>query len=220
MASRDHRTEARHPAPRLYLVTPRIADPAGHMDALAGALGAADVAAVLLRLETADERTLINRTKTLAPIAQSRNAALLLDGHPNTAVLAGADGAHVTGVAAFRDALPALKPDRIVGCGGLHTRHDAMLVAEAGADYAMFGEADERGQRPSLDAVIERVAWWAEVFEIPCVAFAGSPAEIAPLTAAGADFVALGDWAFADARGPASAVAEAARQLAQAEAVE
>jgi thiamine-phosphate pyrophosphorylase len=220
MASREHRTETRRAAPRLYLVTPRIADPAGHAGALAGALGAAEIAAVLLRLDAADERTLINRAKTLASSVQERNAPLLLDGYPNLAVLAGADGAHVAGVEALRDALPALKPERIVGCGGLQTRHDAMLAAESGADYVMFGEPDERGERPALEAVVERVTWWAEVFEVPCVAFAANMAEIAPLAAAGADFVALGHWVFDEPSGPASLVAEAARQLAQMEAVE
>jgi thiamine-phosphate pyrophosphorylase len=220
MASREHRSEARRPGPRLYLLTPRIADPAGHTGALAGALGAAEIAAVLLRLEAADERTLINRAKTLASSVQDHNAALLLDGYPNLAVLAGADGAHVAGIDALREAFPALKPERIVGCGGLQTRHDAMLAAESDADYVMFGEPDEHAQRPSLEAIVERVTWWAEVFEVPCVAFAANMAEIAPLAAAGADFVALGHWVFDDPRGPASAVAEAAGQLAQAEAVE
>ena len=37
----------------------------------------------------------------------------------------------------------SLKPERIAGCGGLATRHDAMLAAEAGADYVMFGEPDD-----------------------------------------------------------------------------
>ena len=41
-----------------------------------------------------------------------------------------------------------------------------MLAAEAGADYVMFGEPDENGARPAFAAVEERVAWWAEVFEI------------------------------------------------------
>ena len=38
-----------------------------------------------------------------------------------------------------------LKPERIVGVGGLATRHDAMLAAEQGADYVMFGEPDQVG---------------------------------------------------------------------------
>ncbi len=83
----------------------------------------------------------------------------------------------------------------------------------------MFGEPDEDGRRPALDAIVERVAWWAEVFQVPCVAYAANAAEIAPLAAAGADFVALGEWVFADPRGCGSAVADAARQLALAEPV-
>ncbi len=106
---------------------------------------------------------------------------------------AGADGAHLNGIEAFLEAVPALKPDRIAGCGGIHSRHDAMLAAETGADYLMFGEPDAGGRRPTFDAILERVAWWAEVFEIPCVGFAGSLDEVGPLSAAGADFVAVGD---------------------------
>ena len=53
----------------------------------------------------------------------------------------------------------------------------------------MFGEPDD-GQRPSFEAIVERVDWWAEVFEIPCVGYAASSDEVGPLAAAGADFVA------------------------------
>ena len=67
-----------------------------------------------------------------------------------------------------------------------------MLAGEAGADYVMFGEPDAAGRRPAFDAVAKRVAWWAELFEIPCVGFAVGLDEVAPLAAAGADFVAVG----------------------------
>jgi thiamine-phosphate pyrophosphorylase len=130
---------------------------------------------------------------------------------------AGADGAHLTGIEAFKAALATLKPDRIAGCGGLGTRHDAMVAAEAGADYVMFGEPDAAGARPSLAAVADRLSWWAEVFEVPCVGFAASLQEVEPLAAAGADFVALGDCVFSDARGCATALADAARRLQVAE---
>jgi hypothetical protein len=42
---------------------------------------------------------------------------------------------------------------------------------------------------------------------------------VKPLVAAGADFVAVGDCIFADERGDAAAVADAARRLAAAETV-
>jgi thiamine-phosphate pyrophosphorylase len=217
MASRGKTAEPRRPAPRLYLVTPQ--DTAGLADTLVQALGAADVAAVLVRLPQADERGHVNQAKALAPTVQDKGAAFILDGHPDLAVRAGADGAHLTGIDALRDALATLKPARIAGCGGLETRHDAMLAAESGADYVMFGEPDAAGLRPSFEAILERVGWWAQVFEIPCVGFAASLDEVEALAQAGADFVAVGDFVFADERGCAAALADVARRLAVAETV-
>lgn len=211
MTSRPKNAEPR-PTPRLYLVTPPVADAGAFARRLAAALAAGDVAAVLLRFDGDDERTRINHAKQLAPVVQNAGAALLLDGQADLVARAGADGAHLSGIAAFSEALETLKPERIAGCGDLQTRHDAMLAAEQGADYVMFGEPDSDGHRPALDTIEERVAWWAEVFEAPCVAFAGAPEEVAVLAAAGADFVALGDWVWQSADA-AAAVAEAALHL-------
>ncbi len=216
MAPRPKHAEPR-PAPRLYLITPRVDDAPAFSPTLAAALTQGDVAAVLLRLSDADERTLINRAKALCPVAQETGAALLLDGHADLVARAGADGAHLTGIAEFTAAIERLKPERIAGAGGLTTRHDAMIAAETGADYVMFGEPDQSGARPSFDAIDERVTWWAQVFEIPCVAFAASADEIAPLVKAGAEFIALGDWLWREPRTVAATVADAARHLRQPE---
>jgi thiamine-phosphate pyrophosphorylase len=211
MASRPKQAAPR-PAPRLYLITPPLADPSGFTRQLTAALEG-DVAAVLLRLADIDERTLINCAKTLAPAVQSKDAALLLDGRPDLVARAGADGAHLTGLAAFSNAVADLKPERIVGAGGLVTRHDAMLVSEQGADYVMFGEPSAGGERPAKAAVEDRVAWWAEVFEIPCIGFAASVEDVAPLVAAGADFVALGDFLWRDPDSIATTMNAVARDL-------
>jgi thiamine-phosphate pyrophosphorylase len=214
------------PSPQLYLFTPLLGDAASFARDLDAALDAADIATVLLRLEPGDERTLINRAKTIAAIVQRRDIALLLDGYPEIVVHAGADGAHLTGIEALIAALGSLKPERIAGAGGLRSRHDAMLAAEAGADYAMFGEPPayppphpgkgrEEAGRPPFDALLERVTWWAELFQPPCIAYTASLDEVAPLAQAGADFVALGDWIWTHAQGPAAAVASAAASLAK-----
>jgi thiamine-phosphate pyrophosphorylase len=216
MASRPKHVEPR-PAPRFYLVTPRVADAQAFAASLASALASADVAAVLLRLAEADERTLINRAKTLAPMVQDKDAALLLDGHADLVARAGCDGAHLTGFAQFSEAIERLKPERIAGAGGLATRHDAMTAAELGADYVMFGEPDASGARPAFAAVEERVAWWAEVFEAPCVGYAAEAAEVERLVAAGADFVALGDWLWQDAAAIPARLADLAASLRVAE---
>lgn len=201
------------PAPRLYLATPVVDDPARIKASLADALAAADVAAVLLRLADGDPRTLLGRIKALAPVVQGANAALLLDGHPDLVARGGADGAHLTGIAAMQEALPGLKPDRIAGVGGLHTRHDAMVAGEAGADYVLFGEPDPRGQRPSVDAIAERLQWWAELFEPPCVGYAASRDEAGRFAASGADFVLVADMIWTDQAGPAAALADVAAAL-------
>ncbi len=199
--------------PRLYLVTPPVGDAQSLARELAAALAAGDVAAVLLRLEQSDERTLINRAKDIAAVVQRRDIALLIDGRADIAIRAGADGAHLTGIAALTAALGTLKPDRIASAGGLRSRHDAMLAAEAGADYVMFGEPDRDNLRPAFDTVLERLNWWAELFQCPCVGYAANLDEVGPLVQAGADFVALGDWIWTKA--PAAAVAAAASRLAQ-----
>jgi thiamine-phosphate pyrophosphorylase len=194
-------------------MTPPIADPSTFSEQLASALDAGDIAAVLLRLADADERTLINRVKTLAPSIQSKGAALLLDGRADLVARGGADGAHLGDVADFTAARATLKPERIAGVGGLASRHDAMLAAEQGADYVMFGEPDPTGKCPAFAAVEERVGWWAEVFEIPCVGYSESLETISPLVAAGADFVALGDAVWREPDSIAETIREAGRHL-------
>jgi thiamine-phosphate pyrophosphorylase len=204
MAPRPKQAEPR-PAPRLYLVTPHLSDTAAFAGELRAALSAADAAAVLMRLADADEAALSERIKTLAPVVQEAGAALLLDGHAELTLRSGADGAHLSGIDAFTAAREILKPDGIAGAGNLPSRHDVMLAAES-ADYLMFGDAQNHHR--DFAAVIERVGWAAEVFELPCVGFAASLDEIAPLVAAGADFIAL-DCLWNDPRGVTAALADA-----------
>jgi thiamine-phosphate pyrophosphorylase len=194
-------------------MTPPIADPSTFSDQLASALDAGDIAAVLLRLAEADERTLINRIKILAPPIQNKGTALLLDGRADLVARGGADGAHLSSIGDFVVALEMLKPERIAGAGGLASRHDAMLAAEQGADYVMFGEPDPIGKCPAFTAVEERIAWWAEVFEAPCVGYSDTVETIAPLVAAGADFIALGNAVWREPGSIAETIREAGRYL-------
>jgi thiamine-phosphate pyrophosphorylase len=200
-------------APRLYLVTPWIEDPSALTDSLASALGAADVAALLVRLREADERTLINRVKALAPLAQAKDVAVILDGFPEIVARGGADGLHARGSEALEAALRTLKPERIVGAGELVSRHDAMSAAEAGVDYVMFGEPDAQDRRPGFEAVLERVGWWAEVFEIPCVGYATTLDEVDQLVRAGAEFIALGEAVWNASEGPVAFLTEVSKLL-------
>lgn len=205
---------------RLYVVTPAVREPAAVVARLAAMFATGvDVAAVLVRLlPNFAERDAINAVKAIAPLAQRHGAAVLVEDRPDIVARAGADGAHLTGAAALQAAMGGLKPALIAGVGALRTRHDAMVAAEAGADYVMFGEPGTDGRPPPLDVTVERVGWWAEVFETPCVGYAARPDEVAPIAAAGADFVALGEAFLDDPRGADVALREAAALLATAEA--
>lgn len=201
-------------APRLYLIMPPVTDIAAAAPMLEEALEIADVACVLVRAPALEDAAVKRVLRALAAIAAAGDAALLLDGDPKLAARAGADGVHVRGAGEpLRDALDSLKPERIVGAGALASRDDAMEAGEAGADYVMFGEAYPDGAYPAFTDTLDRTEWWAEIFNVPCVAVAPGPAEIGPLAAAGADFVALGTWIWTDPRGLSVALREATAAL-------
>ena len=203
---------------RLYLITPPLsgADLDAFAPRFAEALGAGDVASALVRVAPGAEGDAKRIVQRLVELAAPRDVATLVENDARLVARVGADGAHINGVGAeLAEALASLHPARIVGAGSLRSRDDAMTAGEAGADYVMFGEPRRDGYTPPLAETVERTAWWAEIFQTPCVAFAGALAAVAPLTAAGADFVALGDaiWLAPSA---AAAMAEAQALVAKA----
>lgn len=209
------RPAPRRPPTRLYVATPAASDPTALAVQLSDVLAQIDVAAVLLRLAESDPRTMISSVKTVAAAVQANGTALLLDGHEGLVARGGADGAHCAGIDALQEALASLKPDRIAGVGRLTTRHDAMLAGEAGADYVLFGEPDRQGHRPSVEAIADRLNWWAELFEPPCVGFAASIDDASVFTAAGADFILVGDWIWRDPRGARLALMDVEQAIRQ-----
>lgn len=201
-------------APRLYLATPEVGDPADLARALPELIASADIAAVLVRFADADERSIIQRGKALAPAIQNASAAMLIADHFELVARIGADGAHLRDLAALNAALPILKPDRIAGAAGLESRHDAMLAGET-ADYVMFGEPPVKGPRPSTEAIVERLTWWAEVFEVPCAGYAATRDEALAFAATGAEFLLLDEFVWKDPRGPKPALMDVADAIGQ-----
>ncbi len=207
--------EPEKPVPGLYLLSPTLSDAGAFAPLLQAALEAADVACVLLNVGAADPGAAKKIIQTLAPLAQGRGAALLLDCEPRIVSRTGADGVHLrvsgeTLEPTIAEAIESLKPDHIVGVGGIRTRHDAMSAGEADIDYILFGEPAKDSWVAPFEERLEKVEWWSDIFNVPCVAYAGALAEVAQFAAAGADFIALGDAIWSDPRGPAAALREAA----------
>jgi thiamine-phosphate pyrophosphorylase len=189
-------TPRNSPGCSLYLITPLLSAVDGDAFAkvFAEVVEAASVACALVRLAPV---TQTDAKAIVAPLLRSAIAAdcaLLIENDGRLAHRLGADGVHVNGAGAdLVAAVEGVKPERIVGAGFLRTRDEAMTAGEMGADYVMFGEP-HRGT-PTIEprSLVERVGWWAEIFETPCVAYADTIAAAGALADAGADFVALGE---------------------------
>ena len=193
---------------RLYLVTPPVLAPARFRDRLAAALDGGDVAAVQLRLKGWSEEDLARAIDVLRPVAQSRGVAFLLNDQPGLAASTGCDGAHVG-----QADMPAKEARRALGelmlgvtCHG--SRDLAMEAGHAGADYVAFGAFfPSTTKEPPAMADAEILAWWSDLMELPCVAIGGiTPANCAPLVAAGADFLAVSAAVWEHPDGPGAAV--------------
>lgn len=194
---------------RLYLVTPPRLDPAAFRDPLAAALDAGDVACVQLRLKDAGDDDVRRAIDLLRPVVQSRDVAFILNDRPDLAASTGCDGVHVGQEdAPYAAARRAMGADAIVGVTCHASRHLAMEAGEAGADYVAFGAFFPTGTKETTHrADPEILSWWAEIFEIPCVAIGGiTPANCAPLVAAGADFLAVVSAVWDHPDGPAAGV--------------
>lgn len=205
-------TEALKNSTRLLLMTPPVRDAVAFAPLLEAACRIGDVAAVVLDLPASDEVKALSEVRIIASHLEGTGAVLMLADRPSLAEPAGVDGAHFTSLDELQTTRTKLAIGRLTGIGGLQSRHDAMVAAESGVDYVMFGEPDQSGKRPGFSALVERVSWWAEIFQIPCVAYAASLDEIAELADAHADFIALGD-AIWKAANPPEAVERAASLL-------
>ncbi len=196
---------------RLFLITPRVVDAATFAPKLEAALAAGDVASLLISPEGTTENELQAIAETLVPIAQKRDVAALVVGNSRVMGRARADGIHIeAGESALKEAIEALQPKSIVGAGNLRVRHEAMEAGEAGADYIFFGLLDLDESEEAHRKTIDLGAWWAELFEPPCVLLAGrSMDSVEACARTGADFVAVRAAIWDHPEGPAAAISEA-----------
>ncbi|MDP8916316.1 MAG: thiamine phosphate synthase [Pseudomonadota bacterium] len=208
------------PACRLYLLTPpRLEDLAGFTHDLARALDAGDVAALQIRLKDHSEAEIAAAVTLMAPLAQARGVAVILNDRPDLARDLGCDGVHIGQEdASYAEARRLLGPHRTVGVTCHDSLHLAMEAAEAGADYVAFGSVFPTGTKEAKTrAELDLIRGWSADMLVPCVAIGGITVDNArEVAAAGADFLAVsaGVWRHPD--GPAAAVAALNREIAEA----
>lgn len=194
---------------QLYLISPpAIGD--DFADQLRAALSGGGVAAFQLRLKGPDDHAIARAAEPLQRICGDHDVAFIVNDSIALAKRLGADGVHLgQSDGDPREARDALGHSTQIGVTCHDSRHLAMEAGEGGADYVAFGAfypttTKEVFHRPDPSIL----GWWSTLFEVPCVAIGGiTPANAAPLVAAGADFLAVLSAVWAHSEGPTAAVA-------------
>jgi thiamine-phosphate pyrophosphorylase len=178
---------------RLYLQFP-MHPSAQLVSRLTHAIASTDTASVLL---CSDSPQATDDSASLLARVQESGVACLVANDATLAARIGADGVHLAAdTTLYAEARKTLGAEASIGvyCG--FSRDDAMRLAESGADYVAFGP-EEEGDGDAIDQRTELIAWWSEIFVVPCVAWnVGNAEDAARCAARGADFVAppLGLW--------------------------
>ena len=180
---------------QLYLISPT--DVGGDFpQRLARALDAAPgvVTAFQFRVKGIDQHEAARLAAPLQDICAQRDVAFIVNDSVALAKRLKADGVHLGQQDGdVKEAREELGRAAQIGVTCHASRHLAMEAGEAGADYVAFGaffpsstKATEHRAEPEL------LAFWSELFEIPCVAIGGiTPDNCRPLVEAGADFLAV-----------------------------
>ena len=203
------------PGCRLYLITPpAIADLGAFARQLDETLAAGDVACFQIRLKDVGlkdggDDQIRAAVAALMPVCHAHDVAVILNDRPDLAAELGCDGVHVgPDDPPYAEARRIMGPNATVGVTARDSRHIAMDLADAGADYVAFGAFFPSSTKDAAtEADPEILEIWSETTNVPCVAIGGITVDnCAPLVAAGADFLAVsaGVWNYAE--GPAAAV--------------
>jgi thiamine-phosphate pyrophosphorylase len=194
---------------QIFLIAAPDVDAPACIRMLDEALAASPVAALLLPRGSRSEGSDKALVKAVAPRAQAAGVAVLIEGDPGLVRTLGVDGIHVEGgINEVRAATQALKPDYIVGAGGIASRHDAMSKGELGPDYIFFGPLS--GPRDPEQREMAR--WWAEIMEVPSVL--SDPAATAETaTSEGAEIIGLGESVWTASEGVTARLGAIARAL-------
>jgi len=205
---------------QLYLITPpAISDIPAFARDLTEALDAGPVAALQIRLKDVSDERISAITRVIAPLAQARGTAVLMNDHVHLVAPLDLDGVHVgQSDTPYKVARAQLGKDAMIGVTCHNSRHLAMEASEAGADYVAFGAFYPTSTKTVEHmAELETLNIWQESMETPCVAIGGITADnAAEVAAAGADFIALSGFVWSHPKGPAAAIRELLAAIASA----
>ncbi|WP_421782466.1 thiamine phosphate synthase [Kiloniella litopenaei] len=188
------------------------------------ALDGGGISCVLLSGTANTPATLEKAIEILRPVTQERDIAFLIEDDFQNAKALGCDGVHLNNADRYKEAREFLGADYIVGVDCGISRHDAILVGEAGADYVAFNnrrplpeieDPDVREFEEGGPKGLELLTWWQTMMTPPCVSMDDIPIEaIKSHAAAGADFIAIQTAIWNHTDNPTTAVTEVNEAIA------
>lgn len=197
---------------RVVLVVPAVADALPKVEA---ALAGGDIACLILSHGDLDDATFSRQAAAIVPVAQAQGVAVLIENDTQVMGRSDADGIFVSGdLSQLRDTIARFSPKRLVGYGGIRTRHVAMEAGEEKPDFLFFGrlDGDIRPQAHPKNLVMG--GWSAEVMQMSSIIMGGSALEsVVEVAQTGAEFVALASAVFSHEDGPQQAVSLANKLL-------
>lgn len=152
------------------------------------------VTVVQLREKDAPFRRVLEEGRILRELCRERNIPFIVNDRVDVALLLDADGVHVG-----QDDIPGIDARRLMGPGKIvgvsaSTPEEAEWAVKQGADYLGIGAVYSTATKADAGAAIGTglIADAAAAYGLPMVGIGGiSPANAAPVVAAGADGVAI-----------------------------
>lgn len=197
---------------QLYLISPPVIENlAEYLKLLEEIANTGAVASFQLRLKNIENRDIAKLGKPIFELLQAAGVACIMNDHARLARDTHADGVHLgQSDGTIAEARSVLSKDAIIGVTCHASRHLAMQAAEKGADYVAFGAFfDTPTKATEHRADLDKLNWWQQMMEIPCVAIGGINAQNAlPIIKAGADFIAVSSCVWNNPKGAKAAVLE------------
>ncbi|MBX4335838.1 thiamine phosphate synthase [Bartonella raoultii] len=129
---------------------------------------------------------------------QKNGAALVIAGDSRIVGRTKADGLHIEGDLNMLEHLKNEKKEqKIIGFGNIRNRHCAMVAAETGIDYLLFGKLGADKKPNAHPRNLQLSEWWAKIMEIPAIVQAGSDiANFEEVLKTGSEFIAVEEMLF------------------------
>ena len=198
---------------KLYVVSPPSFQKLSLVEEnLEAILNFPEVECFQLRLKHISDKELCYAIEAILPACQKHNVTMILNDRVDLVAEYGCDGVHLGPKDMnYSKARNILGKNFVIGVSCQGSRHRAMEVSVAGADYVAFGSFYRSDTKTDSKLIqnSEIIKIWSETTKIPCVAIGGiNHDNCRNLIKAGADFLALSSSIWDNPSGPINSVAK------------